>query len=479
MATVKGDVHDIGKNIVGVVLQCNNYEVIDIGVMVPAEKILQTAREENVDIIGLSGLITPSLDEMVHVAKEMKRQGFTIPLMIGGATTSRAHTAVKIEPQYEYGAVYVADASRAVGVATTLLSEEHKPDFLDNLKGEYENIRVRRAGKNEAKSLIPIADARANSIKIDWNSYTPPKPAFTGIKVLNDIPLTDIIPYIDWTFFFHSWQLRMKFPNILEDAEKGEEARKLYDDALVMLDTIVKEKWLQANAVIGLFPANAIGDDVEVYDDDTRSKIQTTFHFLRKQSKQPEGKVNECLADFIAPKDSGKADYIGGFAATAGIGIDDKVAEFEKDHDDYNALMLKALADRLAEAMTEMLHEKVRKEFWGYASDEILSNNELINEDYAGIRPAIGYPAGPDHSEKDLLWELLDVENNTGIWLTESKAMVPTAAVSGLYFSHPDSRYFAVGKINKDQIEDYNKRKGFDISVTEKWLSPNLAYDPE
>ena len=479
MATVKGDVHDIGKNIVGVVLQCNNYEVIDIGVMVSAEKILQTAREENVDIIGLSGLITPSLDEMVHVAKEMKRQGFTIPLMIGGATTSKAHTAVKIEPQYEHGAVYVADASRAVGVATTLLSEEHKPAFLDNLKGEYENIRVRRAGKNEAKKLIAIADARANGIKIDWDSYTPPRPSFTGIKVLNDIPLNDIIPYIDWTFFFHSWQLRMKFPKILDDEEMGTEARKLYDDALVMLDTIVKEKWLQANAVIGLFPANTVGDDVEVFTNENRDEIRTTFHFLRKQSKQPQGKVNECLADFIAPKDSGKADYIGGFAATAGIGIDDKVAEFEKDHDDYNSLMLKALADRLAEAMTEMLHEKVRKEFWGYASDEKLSNNELIDEGYAGIRPAIGYPAGPDHTEKDLLWELLDAQSNTSIWLTESKAMVPTAAVSGLYFSHPDSRYFAVGKINKDQVEDYNKRKGFEIKVMEKWLSPNLAYDPE
>ncbi|MCW8965037.1 MAG: methionine synthase [Gammaproteobacteria bacterium] len=479
MATVKGDVHDIGKNIVGVVLQCNNYEVIDIGVMVPAEKILQTARDENVDMIGLSGLITPSLDEMVHVAKEMKRQGFTIPLMIGGATTSKAHTAVKIEPQYEHGAVYVADASRAVGVASTLLSEEQKPGFLQELSEEYDRIRERRAGKNEAKSLIPVTDARANSIRIDWDNYTPPKPNITGIKVLDDIPLTDIIPYIDWTFFFHSWQLRMKFPKILDDVEKGEEARKLYQDAQDMLEKIVAEKWLTAKAVIGLFPANATDDDVEVFSDDSRANVQTSFHFLRKQSKQPEGKVNECLADFIAPKDSGKADYIGGFAATAGIGIDDKIAEFEKDHDDYNSLMLKALADRLAEAMTEMLHEKVRKEFWGYATDEDLSNDELINEAYAGIRPAIGYPAGPDHTEKDLLWELLDAENNTGIWLTESKAMVPTAAVSGLYFSHPDSRYFAVGKINKDQVEDYARRKGFELEVMERWLSPNLAYDPE
>ena len=479
MATVKGDVHDIGKNIVGVVLQCNNYEVIDLGVMVAAETILQTARDENVDIIGLSGLITPSLDEMVHVAKEMTRQGFTIPLMIGGATTSKAHTAVKIEPQYEHGAVYVADASRAVGVATTLLSAEHKPAFLENSKSEYEHIRIRRAGKNEAKNLIPIADARANGIQLDWEGYTPPTPTFTGIKVLEDIPLADVAPYIDWTFFFHAWQLRMKFPKILDDARMGEEARKLHIDALKMLDKIIEEKWLQANAVIGLFPANAVGDDVEVYTDDARNQIKTTFHFLRKQGKQPAGKVNECLADFIAPKDSGKPDYIGGFAATSGIGIDEKIAEFEKDHDDYNSLMLKALADRLAEAMTEMLHEKVRKEFWGYAADEILSNDELINETYAGIRPAIGYPAGPDHTEKDLLWDLLDAKNNTSIWLTESKAMVPTAAVSGLYFSHPESRYFAVGKINKDQVDDYNERKQFEIAVTEKWLSPNLAYDPE
>jgi 5-methyltetrahydrofolate--homocysteine methyltransferase len=479
MATVKGDVHDIGKNIVGVVLQCNNYEVIDLGVMVAAETILQKARDENVDIIGLSGLITPSLDEMVHVAKEMTRLGFDIPLMIGGATTSKAHTAVKIEPQYEHGAVYVADASRAVGVASSLLSKEHKPGFLKEIRAEYDRIRERRAGKNEAGSLIPIADARANGIQLAWQDYTPPKPGLNGIRVIDDISLSDVIPYIDWTFFFHSWQLRMKFPNILDDAEKGEEARKLYDDAKAMLDNIVNEKWLTARAVIGLFPANSVGDDVEVYTSEARDELLTTFHFLRKQNKQPQGRVNECLADFIAPKSSGKPDYIGGFAATTGIGIDDKVAEFEKDHDDYNALMLKALADRLAEALTEMLHEKIRTEFWGYAGNENLSNDELIDEAYAGIRPAIGYPAGPDHTEKDLLWELLDAENNTGIWLTESKAMVPTAAVSGLYFSHPESRYFAVGKINKDQVEDYARRKGMELKILERWLSPNLAYDPE
>jgi 5-methyltetrahydrofolate--homocysteine methyltransferase len=479
LATVKGDVHDIGKNIVGVVLQCNNYEVIDLGVMVPAEKILNTAREKAVDIIGLSGLITPSLDEMVHVAREMTRLGFDIPLMIGGATTSKAHTAVKIEPHYAHGAVYVADASRAVGVASTLLSKDHKPGFLDELKIEYEKVRLRRSGKDEAKKLVSIEAARANPVVIDWNNYTPPVPSVSGIKTLVDIPISDIVPYIDWTFFFHSWQLRMKFPNILDDPEKGEEAHKLYQDAQAMLEKIVSEKWLQANAVVGLFPANAVGDDVEVYRDENRDEVLTTFHFLRKQGRQPEGRVNECLADFIAPKDSGKMDYICGFAVTAGIGIDDKITQFEQDHDDYHSLMLKALADRLAEALTEMLHERIRKQYWGYASDESFSNNELIDEAYQGIRPAIGYPAGPDHTEKDLLWDLLDVEKNTGIWLTESKAMVPTAAVSGLCFSHPDSRYFAVGKINKDQVEDYAGRKGMETAMIEKWLSPNLVYEPE
>ncbi len=476
MATVKGDVHDIGKNIVGVVLQCNNYEVIDLGVMVPAEKILQTAREKNVDIIGLSGLITPSLDEMVHVAGEMQRQGFNIPLMIGGATTSKAHTAVKIQPQYEHDTVYVADASRAVGVAAALLSEDLKPAYTQELSDEYRRIRERRTGKNKADGLIPIHDARANGIRIGWHNYTPPAPNKPGITVLDDINLNDAVPYIDWTFFFHSWQLRMKFPKILNDEEKGEEARKLYNDAQVMLEQIIAEKWLMAKAVVGLFPANARGDDIEVFADDSRSEPITRFHFLRKQSKQPEGRVNECLADFIAPKDADIKDYIGGFAATAGIGIDDRITEFEKDHDDYNSIMLKALADRLAEALTEMLHEKVRKELWGYISDEDLSKDDLIAEKYRGIRPAIGYPANPDHTEKDLLWKLLDAEKNTGIWLTENKAMVPTAAVSGLYFSHPDSRYFAVGKINRDQTEDYSQRKGMDIETIEKWLSPNLAY---
>ena len=478
MATVKGDVHDIGKNIVGVVLQCNNYEVFDIGVMVPAQTILDKAREYEVDIIGLSGLITPSLDEMVHLAREMTRQGFSIPLMIGGATTSKAHTAVKIEPQYAHGAVYVADASRAVGVASALLSDEHKPGFLAELRSEYEQVRARRAAKNEAASLIPLAEARANATPIDWSKAAIVAPVHPGITVLDDIDLAQIVPYIDWTFFFHAWQLKGRFPKILDDADKGVEARKLYADATAMLTQIIEHKWLRAAAVVGLFPANAVGDDIEVYTDDAREQVRTTLHNLRKQGKQPSGHYNESLADFIAPKDSGIADWIGGFAATAGIGIDDRLAEFEADHDDYHAIMLKALADRLAEALTEWLHEKVRRELWGYAPDEALDNAALIEEKYQGIRPAMGYPASPDHTEKDLLWDLLDAENNTGIWLTESKAMVPTAAVSGLYFAHPQARYFAVGKLNRDQVEDYARRKNAAVGEMERWLGPNLAYEP-
>ncbi len=477
MATVKGDVHDIGKNIVGVVLQCNNYEVIDLGVMVPADRILQTAKEEGVDIIGLSGLITPSLDEMVHVAREMTRLGFDIPLMIGGATTSKAHTAVKIEPQYAHGAIYVADASRAVGVASTLLSAEQKPAFLADIQAEYTQVRERRASRNEAKNLIPIEEARANHTPVDWSGYTPTAPAQPGITTL-EVAIADLVPFIDWTFFFHAWQLRGRFPKILDDAEKGEEARKLYADATAMLDQIIDEGWLKARAVVGLFPANALGDDIEVYTDEGRHGLLTTFHNLRKQGKQPPGHYNESLADFIAPRDAGVADYLGAFACTAGIGIDDKLAEFEAEHDDYQGIMLKALADRLAEALAEWLHMKVRRELWGYAADEALDNADLIAEKYQGIRPAMGYPASPDHTEKDLLWDLLDAEQNAGIWLTESKAMVPTAAVSGLYFAHPDSRYFAVGKINRDQVEDYARRKGMSLQTMERWLAPNLAYDP-
>ncbi len=424
----------------------------------------------------------------------MKRQGFTIPLMIGGATTSKAHTAVKIEPQYEHGVVYVPDASRAVGVASALLSEEQKPDFLRQLNEEYEAVRQSRSKKDDSRNLATLEEARANRVPIDWSGWQPTVPrakeaAPEGVKLIpkgegllavyEDIPMEELVPYIDWTFFFHAWQLKGRYPKILDDPEKGEEARKLFADAQAMLKKIIEEKWLRARAVVGLFPANTEGDDIHLYRDAERRQVLTTFHMLRKQGKQPPGKWNHCLADFIAPKESGIGDWIGGFACTAGEGIDEKIAGFEKDHDDYSSLMLKALADRLAEALAEWLHERVRKELWGYAHEEALTNDELIGEKYQGIRPAMGYPASPDHTEKDLLWELLDAENLTGIWLTESKAMVPTAAVSGLYFSHPESNYFAVGRIGRDQTEDYAQRKGMSMKEIEKWLGQNLAYEPE
>ncbi len=478
MATVKGDVHDIGKNIVGVVLQCNNYEVIDLGVMVPAAKILETAKKEKVDIIGLSGLITPSLDEMCFVAAEMEREGFRLPLLIGGATTSKAHTAVKIAPQYDHPVVYVPDASRAVGVVGQLLSAALKAPYAQGIAAEYAQVRERRAAANEAKDLVPISEARANATPIDWEHYQPPAPREPGIQVFADIPLAEIAPYIDWTFFFHAWELKGRFPQILDDPFKGEEARKLFDEAHAMLQRIIAERWLRAAAVIGLFPANSVGDDIQVFTSEDRFEPIATFHGLRKQGRQPPGKANECLTDFIAPLDTGLNDYVGGFACTAGIGIDTRVAAFEADNDDYSALMLKALADRLAEALAETLHLRVRQRHWGYALDEDLSNQDLIAEGYQGIRPALGYPACPDHTEKDTLWRLLDAEHHTGIWLTESKAMVPTAAVSGLYFSHPDARYFAVGKIGRDQVADYAERKGLNLVDMERWLAPNLAYDP-
>jgi len=505
MATVKGDVHDIGKNIVAVVLQCNNYEVIDLGVMVPADRILQAAQEQQADIIGLSGLITPSLDEMVHVAKEMQRLGMNQPLMIGGATTSIAHTAVKIAPQYGHPVVYVPDASRAVGVATNLLSGELREGYVARLAEEYEMVRQRRAGANAARSLVPIAEARANAVPIDWAAFTPStpnlcRPGFTPpqgtrlvhlgntpqnglpgarLLVLDDIPLSTLSEYIDWTFFFHAWELKGRYPQILDDPEKGEEARKLFQDARSLLRRVIDEKWLRATAVVGLFPAAASGDDIHVYNDAERKQVLTTFHNLRKQGRQPTGKYNDCLADFVAPASGSATDYIGAFACTAGLGIDERIAAFEAAHDDYHAILLKSLADRFAEALAEWLHERVRLNYWGYAADESLSNEELIAEHYTGIRPAMGYPASPDHSEKDLLWKLLAVEEHTGIWLTESKAMVPTASVSGLYFSHPKSRYFAVGKVGRDQVEDYAARKGLTRAEVERWLSPNLAYTPE
>ncbi len=478
MATVKGDVHDIGKNIVTVVLQCNNFEVVNMGVMVPCQQILDTAREHNADIIGLSGLITPSLEEMAHVAKEMERQGFRMPLLIGGATTSRVHTAVKIEPNYPSGTtVYVVDASRAVGVCSSLLSETQRDEYIASIKTDYAEAREQHEARQSRAVYVPLTEARERGLKTDWKSYTPPKPAFIGVKELHDYPLAEIAGFIDWTPFFQSWELAGRYPKILQDEVVGEEARKLFADAKAMLEKIIAEKWLTANAVFGLFPANTVNtDDIEIYTDETRSKVAMTWHNLRQQTKKPADIPNYCLADFIAPKDSGVADYIGGFAVTAGIGIDEHVADFEKSNDDYSAIMLKALADRLAEAFAELLHQRVRREFWGYAADENLNNDALIAEKYRGIRPAPGYPACPEHTEKGPLFELLDAPNKAGITITDSFAMLPTAAVSGFYFSHPKSQYFATGKIDKDQVASYAMRKGWDIETAERWLAPVLSY---
>ncbi|MCX7097463.1 MAG: methionine synthase [Methylococcales bacterium] len=474
MATVKGDVHDIGKNIVGVVLQCNNYDVIDLGVMVSAEKILQTARLENVDIIGLSGLITPSLDEMVHVAKEMQRQGFTIPLMIGGATTSRAHTAVKIAPHYQGATVYVTDASRGVGVASNLLSADLKDDFVKSVRAEYEEVRDRHKGREAKTKQHSLADARSN--KHVWAGYEPVQPTFTGIKVIDQFSLATLVDYIDWTPFFQTWEMAGSYPKILDDEVVGVEARKLFHDAQAMLKQIIGEDWLSAKAVIGFFPANSEEDDVILYTDDSRTQRLETLHHLRQQNIKAPGRPNYCLSDFIAPVGSGKADYIGAFAVTTGIGIEAKLQQFEQDHDDYSAIMLKALADRLAEAFAEYLHLLVRKDFWGYAQDEAHDAKQLINEAYQGIRPAPGYPACPDHTEKGKLFALLGVTANTGIELTESYAMYPASAVSGWYFSHPESQYFNVGKIDKDQLQDYARRKGMAEEVAERWLAAHLHH---
>ena len=475
MATVKGDVHDIGKNIVGVVLQCNNYDVIDLGVMVPAEKILQTARLENVDIIGLSGLITPSLDEMVHVAKEMQRQGFTIPLMIGGATTSRAHTAVKIEPHYQGATVYVTDASRGVGVASNLLSAELKDEFVNSIREEYKEVRERHKGREAKTKQHSLEDARRN--KFAWGpQHNPVQPSFLGIKVIERFPLDTLVWYIDWTPFFQTWEMAGSYPKILDDVVVGVEARKLFDDAQVMLKKIISEEWLTARAVVGFFPANSDGDDVIVYSDETRRQRLETLHHLRQQNIKAPGRPNYCLSDFIAPVDSGKADYIGAFAVTTGIGIEEKLHEFELDHDDYSSIMLKALADRLAEAFAEYLHQVVRKDYWGYAEEESYNPDQLINEAYRGIRPAPGYPACPDHTEKGKLFDLLKVTENTSIELTESYAMYPASAVSGWYFSHPESQYFNVGKIDKDQLQDYARRKGLAEDVAERWLAAHLHH---
>ncbi|HYO40461.1 MAG TPA: methionine synthase [Nocardioidaceae bacterium] len=480
MATVKGDVHDIGKNIVGVVLQCNNYEVIDLGVMVPAQKILDTAREVDADLVGLSGLITPSLDEMVNLASELQRQGFDIPLLVGGATTSRAHTAVKVDPKYDGPVVWVKDASRSVPVAASLLSADRRGALLEEVNADYDSIRERHSAKHNDRVVLPIGDARAGRTPIDWDGYTPPQPAMAErVTVLEDYPLAELRDYIDWQPFFNAWELKGRFPDILNNPASGEAARRLYDDAQEMLDRIVEEGWLRANAVLGLFPANAVGDDIEVYTDESRSEVLTTLCHLRQQGQHREGVPHRALTDFVAPRETGLPDHVGAFAVTAGLGSSEKVAEFKAELDDYSAILLESLADRLAEAFAERLHERVRTEFWGYAPDERLDATELLKERYHGIRPAPGYPACPDHTEKAKLWELLDVERTTGITLTESLAMWPGAAVSGWYFSHPQSQYFVVGRIAQDQVEDYAKRKQMTLAEAERWLSPNLAYDPE
>jgi 5-methyltetrahydrofolate--homocysteine methyltransferase len=476
MATVKGDVHDIGKNIVGVVLACNNFEVIDLGVMVPAQRIIEEAKKHDVDIIGLSGLITPSLDEMVHFAKEMERQGFSIPLIIGGATTSRIHAAVKVAPNYSGPAIHVLDASRSVTVCSSLMNKDNRDAYIQGIKDEYAKAREAHANKKSDKRFVSIEQARGQRCEINLNGSVPPKPTLTGTKVFEAYPLEELVPYIDWTPFFHTWELRGSYPKIFNDKYVGVEAKKLYDDAQVLLKRIVDNKLLRANGVIGFWPANSVGDDIEIYTDDTRQHLLTRIHTLRQQAEKVKGEPYYALSDFIAPKESGVPDYWGGFAVTTGIGCDELVAEFEKDHDDYNSIMAKALADRLAEAFAEKMHELVRKEYWGYAKTEQLGADELIKEQYQGIRPAPGYPACPDHTEKTTLFEILKAENNAHMHLTESLAMMPAASVSGFYFAHPEARYFGLGKISKDQVEDYAKRKNMSVETVERWLGPNINY---
>ncbi|RUV19996.1 methionine synthase [Mesorhizobium sp. M7A.F.Ca.MR.245.00.0.0] len=479
MATVKGDVHDIGKNIVGVVLACNNYEIVDLGVMVPAAKILQTARDQNVDIIGLSGLITPSLDEMVHMAAEMEREGFDIPLLIGGATTSRVHTAVKIHPRYTKGqTVYVTDASRAVGVVSSLLSNETKGGYVDTVRTEYKKVADAHARSEADKQRLPLAKARANAHRIDWSAYEPPKPSFTGVKVFENWDLTELARYIDWTPFFQTWELKGRYPKILEDEAQGAAARQLFEDAQAMLKQIIAEKWFAPRGVVGFWPANAVGDDIRLFTDEKRSQELATFFTLRQQLTKRDGKANVALADFVAPAECGKPDYIGGFIVTAGIEEVAIAERFERANDDYSSIMVKALADRFAEAFAERMHEKVRKEFWGYASDEALAPDELIGEPYRGIRPAPGYPAQPDHTEKATLFRLLDGERNAGVSLTESYAMWPGSSVSGIYLAHPESYYFGVAKVERDQVEDYARRKAMPLAEVERWLGPILNYVP-
>jgi 5-methyltetrahydrofolate--homocysteine methyltransferase len=475
LATVKGDVHDIGKNIVGVVLACNNYEVIDMGVMVPCEKILERAKAENADMIGLSGLITPSLDEMVHVAREMERQGFKLPLLIGGATTSRAHTAVKIAPQYSEPVVHVLDASRAVPVATSLLSDENKPEFIAKHRAEYD--AVRKSYSAPRQQVVSLDVARARRTPIEWRAEDLAVPEFTGVRVLDEFPLASLREFIDWTPFFHTWGLKGIYPRILQEGERGTQARQLFADGNALLDKMIEKKSITARCVYGLFPANAVGDDVELYADCRRQAVRERFHFLRQQANREGSEPCRSLSDFIAPKETGLSDYIGAFAVTSGIGLKEFCDRFRAENDDYNAIMAEAIADRLAEAFAECLHKRVRDE-WGYGREENLSSADLIQEKYRGIRPAPGYPACPDHTEKGPLWHLLDVQKNTGMLITESFAMWPGSSVSGLYFAHPESRYFSLGKIDRDQVRDYSQRKQMTVAEIERWLSPNLNYEP-
>jgi 5-methyltetrahydrofolate--homocysteine methyltransferase len=477
LATVKGDVHDIGKNIVGVVLQCNNYEVIDLGVMVPCARILETARRENVDLVGLSGLITPSLEEMSFVAGELEREGFALPLLIGGATTSRVHTAVKIAPHYHGPTVHVLDASRAVGVASNLLSDTLRDEFVEGVRKEYGELREQRGQRQAKEDRLPLADARRNRFSIDWSATRAPEPCRPGITVLGDYPLEELVARIDWTPFFQTWELAGHYPAILDDPRVGAAATSLFRDAEALLDRIVHDKLLTAKGVFGLFPADSTGDDITLYRDPRRTDPLAVIHTLRQQMWKPPGRPNLALADFVAPRESGVADYAGAFAVTAGQGLESLVAEFEGAHDDYTAIMAKALADRLAEAFAERLHERVRTEFWGYAPGESLDNADLIREKYQGIRPAPGYPACPDHTEKRTLFELLGAEANAGMTLTESCAMLPASSVSGWYFWRPEAHYFGVGKIGRDQVEDYARRKELDVATAERWLSSNLHYE--
>jgi 5-methyltetrahydrofolate--homocysteine methyltransferase len=475
LATVKGDVHDIGKNIVGVVLACNNYEVIDMGVMVSSEKILERAKAEKVDMIGLSGLITPSLDEMVHVAREMERQGFKLPLLIGGATTSRRHTAVKIAPHYSEPVVHVLDASRAVPVTTSLLSDEGKAEFVAQHRADYEALRKAHAAPRQA--VVPIETARARRTPIEWRAKDLPAPSFTGVRVLDNFPLATLRDFIDWSPLFHAWGLKGVYPRILEHPEQGEQARQLFADANALLDRIIEKNLVTARGVYGFFPASAVGDDIELYIDGTRTKVLERFHFLRQQANREGSEPCRSLADFIAPKETGLDDHMGAFAVTSGIGLKDLCDRFRADNDDYNAIMAEAVADRMAEAFAECLHKRVRDE-WGYGCEENLTYSDLIHEKYRGIRPAAGYPACPDHTEKGPLWRLLDVQASTGMQITESFAMWPGSSVSGLYFAHPESRYFSLGKIDRDQVADYHERKGMSVAEVERWLGQNLNYDP-